>query len=98
MLLTHSYLLFCIQISIYLEFNNYTKMTIISKKSASQCKQISYNDNSYSYKHCMLYFVIFFSYYQLFLNTLCKYGVLLMLTQTKSTDGIDVYQNKEMFY
>ena len=30
-----------IQISIYLEFKNYTKMTIMSKKSASQCKQIS---------------------------------------------------------
>ena len=43
MLLIHSYLLlFCIQLNIYIEFkNNYTKMTIMSKKSASQCKQIS---------------------------------------------------------
>ena len=44
MLLIHSYLLlvFCIQLNIYIEFKiNYTKMTIMSKKSASQCKQIS---------------------------------------------------------
>ena len=45
MLLIHSYLLlvFCIQLNIYIEFKiDYTKMTIMSKKSASQCKQISY--------------------------------------------------------
>ena len=40
-MLTHSYLLFYIQISIYLSLKNHTKMTIIPKKSASQCKQIS---------------------------------------------------------
>ena len=40
-MLTHSYLLFYIQITICLSLKNYIKITILSKKSASQCKQIS---------------------------------------------------------